>query len=119
LSDSKHRYVRIADDFVVMCRTKDGAEAVLTDIQRCVAQHELALHPEKTLVGNCMEKGQGFDFLGYRFEAGRRWACPKSRKALRDKIRQLLGRTRSGSMDSIVYELIPVLRDFATRSLVL
>lgn len=35
---------------------------------------------------------------------------PKSRQALRDKIRQRTGRTRSGSMESIIAELNPILR---------
>ena len=110
LSTAEHQYVRFADDFVVMCRTRQEAEAVLIAIQTWVGQHGLALHPEKTRVSHCTVKGQGFDFLGYRFEAGRRWVRSKSRKALRDKIRQLTGRTRSGSLDTITAELDPILR---------
>ena len=56
------------------------------------------------------DKGQGFDFLGYRFEAGRRWVRPKSRMALRDKIREKTGRTRSGSLETIIRELNPILK---------
>ena len=110
LSDGELRYVRFADDFVVMCRTRDEAEKVLAVIQDWVDKHGLTLHPEKTRVGNCVVKGQGFEFLGYRFEAGRRWVRPKSRKALRDKIRALTGRTRSGSLDIIIKELNDILR---------
>jgi RNA-directed DNA polymerase len=110
LSSEEHKYVRFADDFVVMCRTREEAEKVLVVIQDWVDKHGLTLHPEKTRVGNCAVKGQGFDFLGYRFEAGRRWVRPKSRKALRDKIRQLTGRTRSGNLESITAELNPILR---------
>lgn len=93
-----------------MCRTREEAEEVLVVIQNWVDEHGLTLHPDKTRVGNCAEKGQGFDFLGYRFEAGRRWVRPKSLKSLRDKIRQLTGRTRSGSLESIIAELNPILR---------
>ncbi len=57
-----------------------------------------------------MVKGQVFDFLGYRFEAGRRWVRPKSQKALRDKVRKLTGRTRSDSLGDIIKELNPVPR---------
>ncbi len=109
LSQSEHIYVRFADDFVVMCRSQQEADAVLVVIQDWVVKHGLTLHPEKTRVGNCMMNGQGFDFLGYRFEAGRRWVRPKSRKALRDRIRELTGRTRSGSLDNIIKELNPIL----------
>jgi RNA-directed DNA polymerase len=110
LSTDGYQYVRFADDFVVMCRTREEAEKVLVVIQNWVDKHGLTLHPEKTRVGNCAVKGQGFDFLGYRFEAGRRWVRSKSRKALRDKIRQLTGRTRSGNLESIIVVLTPILR---------
>ncbi|MGH8550575.1 MAG: hypothetical protein ACRERU_18625 [Methylococcales bacterium] len=32
----------------------------------------LCLHPDKTCMGDSRQAGQGFDFLGYRFEAGNR-----------------------------------------------
>jgi len=74
------------------------------------AERTALTSPVKTQVGNCMEKGHGFEFLGYRFEAGRRGVRPKSRKALRDKIRQKTGRTRSGSLETIISELNPILK---------
>ncbi len=110
MSEAGHRYVRYADDFVVLCRTPQEAETVLATIQAWVERNGLRLHPDKTRVGNCMEKGQGFEFLGYRFEAGRRWVRPKSRKALRDKIREKTGRTRSGSLETVIRELNPMLK---------
>jgi RNA-directed DNA polymerase len=54
--------------------------------------------------------GQGFDFLGYHFEVGRRWVRKKSNQALRDKIREKTRRNRSGSMEEIVRDLNPTLR---------
>ena len=75
-----------------------------------VARNGLRLHPDETRVGNCMEKGQGFEFLGYRFEAGRGWVRPKSRKAPRDRIREKAGRTHSGSLETIIGELNPIRR---------
>ena len=57
-----------------------------------------------------MEKGQGFEFLGYRFEAGRRWVRSNSLKALRDKIRDNTGRTRSGRLETIIGKLKPILK---------
>lgn len=109
-SNNNVRYVRFADDFVVMCRTRQDADKALVAIRNWVTRHGLILHPEKTHVGNCVEKGQGFEFLGYRFEAGRRWVRPKSLKALRDKVRQLTSRLRSGSLETIINELNAVLR---------
>ena len=84
LSEAGYRYARFADDFVALCRTRQEAEEVLVTIQAWVEQNGLGLHPDKTRVGDCMQEGHGFEFLGYRFEAGRRWVRPKSRKVLRD-----------------------------------
>ena len=110
LSEAGYEYARFADDFVALCHTRQEAEAALATIQTWVEEHGLRLHPEKTRVGNCMDYGQGFDFLGYRFEAGRRWVRPKSRMALRDKIREKTGRTRSDSLETIISELNPILK---------
>ena len=74
-------------------------------IQTRVAQNGLRLHPDKTRVVNGTEKGQGFEFLGYRFATGRRWVRSNSWTALRDAIRQKTGRIRSGSLETIIREL--------------
>ena len=100
-----YKMVRYADDFVVLCRTRDEAEAALARIRRWAQLNGLTLHPDKTHVGNCMEKGQGFEFLGYRFESGRRFVRRKSLKALKDKIRQKTKRTRGESMERIAVDL--------------
>jgi RNA-directed DNA polymerase len=68
-----YRMVRYADDFVVLCRSREEAETALDTIRSWVAENGLTLHPEKTHVGDCRQAGEGFDFLGYRFEAGKRW----------------------------------------------
>ena len=105
-----YRMVRYADDFVVLCRTAEQAQAALAEVRLWVEGNGLALHPDKTHVGDCREDGQGFDFLGYRFEAGRRWVRKKSLKALKDKVRRKTGRTRGVSLRSIIEELNPILR---------
>ena len=79
--------VRYADDAVVLCRTREEADAALTRMRAWVEANGLKLHPHKTHVGDCRIAGEGFEFLGYRFEAGQRWVRRKSLKALRDKIR--------------------------------
>ena len=102
--------VRYADDFVILCQSQEEAEAALAEVEAWTAHHGLALHPDKTHVGNCMDAGHGFDFLGYRFEGGHRFVRRKSFKALRDKIRQLTGRTRSGALPDVIAELNPILQ---------
>ena len=105
-----HRMVRYADDFVVLCASHEAAEAVLAEIRAWVAENGLSLHPDKTHVGDCRQPGQGFDFLGYRFEAGRRRVRKKSLTHLKDRIRQKTGRSRGQSLARIVEDLNPILR---------
>ena len=104
------RMVRYADDFVVLCRSMAEAEAALAEVRGWVEQNGLLLHPGKTHVGDCRLQGQGFEFLGYRFEAGRRWVRRKSLKALRERIRSKTKRSRGDSMHCIVAELNPMLK---------
>lgn len=101
---------RYADDFVVLCSTQQEAQAALEAIRSWTAETGLTLHPDKTHVGNCMVEGQGFEFLGYRFEAGRRWVRRKSIAALRDRIRKKTRRNNGNSLERIVELLNPVLR---------
>ena len=110
LHSKGYRMVRYADDFVVLCETAEQAHAALAEVRTWVEDNGLTLHPDKTHIGDCREEGQGFDFLGYRFEAGRRWVRKKSLKALRDKVRSKTGRTRGVSLMSIIKELNPILR---------
>jgi RNA-directed DNA polymerase len=105
-----YRMVRYADDFVILCKTAEDAQAALTEVRNWVQEAGLTLHPDKTHTGNCLEDGKGFDFLGYRFEAGRRWVRKKSLKAIKDKLRSKTGRTRGVSLKQIIDELNPILK---------
>ena len=105
-----HRMVRYADDFVVLCASREEAEAALAAIRRWTAANGLRLHPDKTHLGDCRQPGQGFDFLGYRFEAGRRHVRKKSLARLKDGIRAKTRRTRGQSLARILADLNPMLR---------
>ena len=67
-----YRMVRYADDFVILCQSAEQAQRALNEVNVWVNANGLTLHPDKTHVGNCLLEGQGFEFLGYRFEAGKR-----------------------------------------------
>lgn len=110
MAERGYRMVRYADDFVVLCRRRDEAEAALAIIGQWVADNGLALHPDKTHLGDCRQPGQGFDFLGYRFEAGRRQVRKKSLKRLKDRIRDKTKRTRGQSLERIIEDLNPMLK---------
>src|SRR5260370_6473554 len=102
--------VRYADDAVVLWRTREEAEAALTRMRAWVDANGLTLHPDKTHVGDCRVEGHGFEFLGYRFEAGQRLVRKKSLMGLRDKIPALSKRNRGGSVEDIITSLHPLLR---------
>ena len=105
-----YRMVRYADDFVILCTTAQQAHEALEQVKQWVGQNGLILHPDKTHVGDCTQRGQGFEFLGYRFEAGRRWVRDKSLKSLKDKVREKTKRTRGESLRVVIEDLGPMLK---------
>ena len=110
MSELGYRMVRYADDIVILCRSAPQAQAALQEVRAWVEENGLSLHPDKTHVGDCLEPGQGFEFLGYRFEAGGRWVRGRSLKGFKDKVREKTRRTRGDSMRTIIEDLSPMLR---------
>jgi len=110
MREKGYRMVRYADDFVVLCRSAEQAQAALGEVRAWVEQNGLRLNADKTHVGDCRQAGQGFEFLGYRFEVGRRWVRRKSLLALRERIRQKTRRTRGDSLACIIADLNAMLR---------
>lgn len=102
------RMVRYADDFVILCHTREEAETALERVKAWMAKAELTLHRDKTRVVE-MTRGEGFDFLGYHFELSRRkpgkvnkWPRDKSLKAFRDAIRARTPRTSGHALPRII-----------------
>jgi len=98
------------DDFVVLCATEAEARTALDQVGAWVAENGLTLHPDKTRIGDCRQPGQGFDFLGYRFEAGCQFVRDKSLRAFKDEVRAKTGRSRGDSLRRIIDDLDPPLR---------
>jgi RNA-directed DNA polymerase len=96
--------VRYADDFIILCESREQAEQALAEVRQWVEEAGLVLHPTKTRIVDASQPG-GFDFLGYHFERGYRWPRQKSLDKFKDTIRAKTGRTRSGSMPEIVEEV--------------
>jgi RNA-directed DNA polymerase len=99
--------VRYADDLVILCRSREEAEAALAVLAEVLRGRKLTLHPVKTRVRSWEE---GFEFLGYRFQAGQRWPRRSSVVGLKDKIRTRTRRTNGHSLEMIVTQLNPVIR---------
>ena len=110
MEQSGYRMVRYADDFVILCASEEEAMAALRQVTAWVNANGLTLHPDKTKVCNSQRPGQGFDFLGYRFEAGMRFVRAKSLKAFKDKLRARTIRSRGDSLRQIVEDINPMLR---------
>jgi RNA-directed DNA polymerase len=103
-----YEMVRYADDFVIFCKSKEDAERALAEVKRWTAQAGLSLHPEKTrLIDTATES---FEFLGYRFDRGRRYPRDKSKKKLRETIRALTPRTSGISLKVTIARINPILR---------
>jgi RNA-directed DNA polymerase len=109
MAERGYEMVRYADDFVVLCRTPEAAAEALAEVQRWTAQVGLTLHASKTRLVDARDK-DGFEFLGYRFAAGRRWPRDKSLMKLKDAIRAKTRRTAGHSLPCIIADVNRTLR---------
>ena len=96
--------VRYADDFVVLCGTEGEAQQALEAVRQWTVRAGLTLHPAKTRIVEATQPG-GFEFLGYRFEQGRKWPRRKSERKFRDTIRAKTRRTHGQSLKAIIVNL--------------
>src|SRR4249919_993567 len=112
---------------LVLCTTREQAEAALGRL--CDLLAELGLEPKaaKTRIVHLVEGGEGFDFLGFhhRLVRGRtprsahltflaRWPARKAIQRARDRIREITGRKRLlVPVEDIVGELNGFLRGWA------
>lgn len=119
--------VRYADDVVVMCRSREQAEAALARLTALLA--ELGLQPKlaKTRIVHLVEGGEGLDFLGFHNRLVRgwtprsahltflaRWPARKAVRHARDRIRLITARSRLlVPVEQIVEELNLFLRGWA------
>ena len=113
VTEAGYKMIRYADDFVILTRNREEAEAALKIVQAWTVEHELVLHPEKTHLGDCMVVGQGFEFLGYRFEAGTSWVRRKSIQKFRDRIRQETSKVCGKAIETVISKLNPILKGWS------
>ena len=98
-----YRMVRYADDFVVLCESQQQARQAKQLIEGWVEEAGLRLHPEKTKLADAVD--EGFDFLGYRFEGGKRFPKKGSMKGFRDNVRVRTRKNDGRSMKMIISDL--------------
>lgn len=97
-----YEMVRYADDFVILCKSQQEADAALARVTEQVQQKGLTLHADKTSLVNTQQPGQSFEFLGYHFEKGTRWPRKKSLNKFKDTIRRKTKRSNGRSMAEII-----------------
>ncbi|MBM3797193.1 MAG: group II intron reverse transcriptase/maturase [Acidobacteria bacterium] len=115
--------VRYADDFVALCATESQAKEALRRIGLVMDRFGLTLHPAKTRLVDLRRGRESFVFLVCTLRKKRsiqrapdkyflqRWPSPKATKKLRDRVRELTSKKRSGKdVKQIIAELTPVLR---------
>ncbi len=110
--------VRYADDFVILL-WRNGKQ-VRKQVEQMLGQLGLKLHPDKTRV---VEAKDGFDFLGVHFrlcpvrkknaklkQFCAVWPSERSMGRIRQRIREVIGRRYSLSLEELIKELTPVIR---------
>ena len=113
------KLIRYADDFVLICRTKQDAETALQMVKQIMGILKLTLHPTKTRV---VDMGRdGFDFLGFHVHKKKArksgkllpyiWPVPKAMKAVRSKIHTITERkSLSNTLSEVIKFLNRVIR---------
>ena len=110
--------VRYADDFVILL-WRNGKK-VIKQVEQMLGRLGLRLHPDKTSVVKAKE---GFDFLGVHFRLCpvRKknsklkkycavWPSDRSIGRIKQRIREVVGRRYSLSLEELIKELTPVIR---------
>jgi len=103
MANSGFKMLRYADDFVIMCKSREEAELALIKVAGWVDESRLTLHPTKTKIVNADE--EPFEFLGYKFKFGKKYPTGKSIKKYKDKIRSYTRRTNAHDLETIIGNL--------------
>lgn len=110
LHERGFRFVRYADDFVVLCRSEEEAKEALTLVDQFVKDRlGLSLSPEKTKVTRFHE---GFTFLGFDIQSRFVRMRAKSVENFKTKVRQITRRSHNLEAE-VIQELNRVIRGTA------
>ena len=111
LTEAGFVHVRYADDVLILCRSREEAEAALGKAKELLERLKLRLSEEKTKVGGFAE---GFDFLGFHFTARYVGVGKKSLQGFHAKVREMTKRQQGDvPLSKIIGQVNPVLRGWA------
>lgn len=99
LEDQGLKFVRYADDFVILCKTETEAKNALDQVQNFLKEMQLEVSPEKTKISHF---SKGFDFLGFSIKSRSIKMRTKSIEKFKNNIRNIT--TRSHNLDKKVIE---------------
>jgi RNA-directed DNA polymerase len=99
LDSAGYKFVRYADDFVIMCKTQSEAESALNFALEVLKQLKLENSPEKTKIST---PAQSFQFLGFEIKRSTVVIREKSREKLEDSLRDAT--IRSHNLEEKVFE---------------
>jgi RNA-directed DNA polymerase len=108
MAEAGFAMTRYADDFVILCRSREEADRALERIKHWVEENGLLLHPAKTKVVD--SRTEGFDFLGYTFRDRLRLPRKKSLDKLKETVRSKTKRTNGFSLTWILGSLSSTLQ---------
>jgi RNA-directed DNA polymerase len=98
-----YEMVRYADDFVILCRSAEEAQAALAEIRRWVETAGLTLHPTKTRIVDSRRKS--FAFLGYSFRGKPGFPRDKSHQKHVARLRGMTPRKSGESLDYMIQRI--------------
>jgi RNA-directed DNA polymerase len=106
LDRAGYKFVRYADDVVILCKTPEQAKNALALTKEKLADLGLECSPEKTKLSNM---SKGFQFLGFEISSRKVFMREKSRKKFEDQIKKIT--TRSHNLDAeVIGKLNQVIR---------
>lgn len=108
LEKAGYKFVRYADDFVVMTKTKEELPAALLYVKEIIeGKLGMKLSEDKTKLTNFK---RGFRFLGYNFIGKYKGISTKSLDKLKDTVRDITKRTQGVNLQAVIDALNPVIR---------
>lgn len=126
MTGAGYRLTRFADDWLIVCKTRQDAEKALNLAKRTLERLGLKIHPEKTRITNIK---WGFEFLGYKIKEGKGlrlnkakiksninaknlYAYPKDKsiKKFKETIRERTKRRIPLTMKELIDSINPVIR---------
>jgi len=111
---TRYAMTRYADDFVIMCKTKEDAEEIYDKLKPYLKSRGLELEPSKTRV---VEITEGFDFLSfniriYQTSTGDKLLIKPSKETVKKSMRQISDKVHELNgyeVGKVIYTLNPII----------